>query len=100
MKDLTIYPINVPNLFRKQKAKTTVKPIFWDLAMAISIACAITISGLGLTLSGMSYLGLVVNPESINEIGTFMMVFAAPLFFFAAHCMDKIDLKNKKSKSL
>ena len=95
MKEFTVSTVRIPNLFKAQKEKSVPETNWYETIMSVCFSLAVTLSGFGLTLSGMAYFGFVQKPESVNEIGTWLMVIAVPFYFIAAKCLEKVDLKQK-----
>lgn len=54
------------------------------------------ISGLGgLAIGGLSLLGVIDSNTGLPLFGTLLNAASFPLFFLAAHCMDKADAADK-----
>lgn len=81
----------------KKKDSTDSKKWKWGLILSLSLAVLLAITGL--IISGLEYLDLIEPAKLLNKIGTVLMLFAAPLYFLAAHCLDKIDLRKKSNKT-
>ncbi len=70
----------------------------WFIAMGSSLMIALSGSFAGMIISGLSYLNYFSDRETMKILGTLLIVFAAPLYFLAAHCLDKLDLQQTKRK--
>lgn len=95
MKELTL-PDNELREEKKAKKKgvsTYLKKWKWTLISSISLATILLITGL--IISGLAY---IEHAELLNKIGTLLVIFAAPLYFLTAHCLDKLDLRKKSDK--
>lgn len=64
------------------------------LFISISAACVFVV--MGFLIIGMSDIGSGERADLLNRVGTFLVLFAAPLYFLAAHCLDKLDFGNKR----
>ena len=68
----------------------------WKYTLFISITAACVLVVMGLLIILVSDIGSGERAELLNRVGTFLVLFAAPLYFLAAHCLDKLDFKNRK----
>ena len=62
----------------------------------ISITAACGLAAMGLLIIIVSGIGSGESAGLLNRVGTFLVLFAAPLYFLAAHCLDKLDFRNRK----
>lgn len=67
----------------------------WLNALFVASILGIVSGCAGLILSGLSLFGFLVNQPVINRLGTWLVVVAFPLMWFAAHCLDKADEAKK-----
>lgn len=68
----------------------------WKYTLFVSITAACVLVVTGLLIIGVSEIGAGERADLLNRVGTFLVLFAAPLYFLAAHCLDKLDFRNKK----
>lgn len=67
----------------------------WKIGLYLSISAACLLGLTGLIISGLYYIDVSKHTKLIKEIGTVLVLFAAPLYFLAAHCLDMIDPRKK-----
>lgn len=83
------------NLKELPKAKlSTRKKWKYTLFVSITVACVLVMMGILIII--MSDIGSGERADLLNRAGTFLVLFAAPLYFLAAHCLDKLDFMNRK----
>jgi len=100
MKEITLETPAVIETAKKEVFDSTKKQItFWTIALYLSFIAGILCASTGLVLGAVSYLGLFKNPDSVNQIGNFMIIAAFPLMMFGAHALDKInEIKTVKKQ--
>ncbi len=82
--------------FSKAKLSTRKK---WRYTLFISISAACVLVMMGILIIVVSDIGSGERADLLNRAGTFLVLFAAPLYFLAAHCLDKLDFFEKKKKN-
>lgn len=95
MKELTLPDTELREEKRAKKKEISIylKKWRWTLILSLSLASVLLI--MGLIISGFAY---VEHAELLNKVGTVLVIFAAPLYFLAAHCLDKMDFRKKSDK--
>lgn len=68
----------------------------WKIILLLSVTAACLLAAAGLIIILLAYLDAVERREWMNRVGTFLVLFAAPLYFLAAHCLDKLDFRKNK----
>ena len=68
----------------------------WKYTLFISVISACVLVVMGMFVIVMSDIGSGERAELLNRVGTFLVLFAAPLYFLAAHCLDKLDFRSKR----
>ncbi len=91
MKNLTIQVIPIHKISGKEKISPEKDRNRWSAAMYISGTLAIIFSVSGLIICGIYHLNLFLHSKIANMTGTYLMVLAIPLYFLAAHYLDKLD---------
>lgn len=98
MKELTLPNAQIPTAKENTENNDLTCSKKWKFALISSGFSALLLSAAGLFISALAYMDMVARAELFNKIGTVLVLFAAPLYFLAAHCLDKIDLRKKISK--
>ncbi|MEZ5426420.1 MAG: hypothetical protein R2747_09155 [Pyrinomonadaceae bacterium] len=78
------------------KKKTFGRRKSWKLALYLSISSGFLLGLTGLIVSALAHTSAVERNTLVNEIGTFLVLSAAPLYFLAAHCLDKVAPRRQK----
>lgn len=93
MREIILPTNQIPEEKNEQKLSPRKK---WRYMLFISISAACVFVVMGLLIIVMSDVGEGARADLLNRVGTFLVLFAAPLYFLAAHCLDKLDFGNKK----
>ena len=98
MKEITLEtPAIIEDAEKKALDNRRKQMILWTTTLYLSVVAGILCAATGLILGAISYIGLFVNADAVNQIGNFMIIIAFPLMMLAAHALDKLnDLKSGK----
>ena len=78
----------------KRLSKKLFRENVWQITLGFSLVMAVLGSISGLIISVLSHLNLLYDRAAMKTIGTLLILIAAPLYFLAAHCLDKLDLQQ------
>ena len=70
----------------------------WNVSLLISTGLGLLVVNAGLSFSIVSWFALLDIGIPSSTIGALLLLVAFFLFYFAAHCMDKVDERRKETR--
>lgn len=96
MREITLPTNQIPEVSEKKQISKISPRKKWKYVLILSISTACILAATGLIIMFLAEIDAVERAELMSRIGTFLILFAAPLYFLAAHCLDKLDFTNKR----